>query len=219
MAIQEADEDVARPFEASTESEESQTADDTSESQGYASIQLDGCEFLVAQTADGRMDLRDVYVLDQDGGVYARPVTSGEMPQEPALYVAVPWRQEFLGDLSHNKDPWIKDLKMFLIQDAPTEGGMLSLENVFVLDAASRSVAREEVVRETDSEDPLDNILRIRAGRLTLERTDVIPTPEAAVQAAEAGVIDDVDLEGPQDDADSLEDDFDSPDIPAVDFA
>lgn len=55
-----------------------------------------------------------------------------------------------------------QDLKMFLIQDAPTEGGMLVLENVFVLDAASRSVAREEVLRETDSEDPLDNILRIR---------------------------------------------------------
>ena len=68
----------------------------------------DGCEFLVAQTPDGRMDLRDVYVLDQDGGVYARPETTGEMPQEPQMYVAVPWRQEFLGDLSHNKDPWTK---------------------------------------------------------------------------------------------------------------
>ena len=54
------------------------------------------------------MDLRDVYVLDQDGGVYARPETTGEMPQEPQMYVAVPWRQEFLGDLSHNKDPWTK---------------------------------------------------------------------------------------------------------------
>ena len=51
---------------------------------------------------------------------------------------------------------------MFLIQDATTEGGMLVLENVFVLDAATRSVAREEVVRLTDSEDPMDNILRIR---------------------------------------------------------
>ena len=68
----------------------------------------EGCEFLVAQTPDGRMDLRDVYVLDQDGGMYARPVTTGEMPPEPQLFVAVPWRQEFLGDLSHNKDPWTK---------------------------------------------------------------------------------------------------------------
>ena len=41
-------------------------------------------------------------------------------------------------------------------------GGMMVLENVFVLDAASRSVAREEVLRLTDSEDPIDNILRIR---------------------------------------------------------
>lgn len=73
-----------------------------------ARLLQDGCEFLVAQTPDGRMDLRDVYVLDQDGGVYARPVTTGEMPQEPQLYVAVPWREEFLGDMSHNKDPWTK---------------------------------------------------------------------------------------------------------------
>lgn len=58
---------------------------------------------------------------------------------------------------------------MFLIQDASSEGGMLALDNVFVLDAASRSVAREEVVRETDSEDPMDNVLRIRC-RLSLAR-------------------------------------------------
>lgn len=58
-----------------------------------------------------------------------------------------------------------------------------------------------------------------RAGRLTLERTDTVPTPELVVQAAEAGVQDIVDLDGPQDEVDSLQDDFDSPDIPAVDFA
>lgn len=58
-----------------------------------------------------------------------------------------------------------------------------------------------------------------REGRVTLERTDQIATPEAAVQAAEAGLEDTDDLDGPQEDIDSLEDDFDSPDIPAVDFA
>lgn len=68
----------------------------------------EGCEFLVAQHADGRMDLRDVYVWDEDAGVHARPVSSGEMPGAPARYVQVPWREEFLGDKSNSKTPYVR---------------------------------------------------------------------------------------------------------------
>lgn len=53
---------------------------------------------------------------------------------------------------------------MFLINDGSAEdgNGMLDLEKVFVLDAATRSVAREVVERKTASEDPLQCVLRIR---------------------------------------------------------
>lgn len=219
--------DEARPSEVSVDADEEQAADETPEGQGYASVSLEGCEFLVAQMEDGRLDLRDVYVLDEEAGVFARPETTGDMPEEPAQYVQVPWREEYLGDRSNGKDAYHRDLKMFLIHDNSTEdGGMLDLERVFVLDAASRSVAKEEVVRETASDNPLDLILRIREGKLTLERTDTIPVPEAVVQAAEAGTEarrreqpEEEDYDGPQEEVDSLKDDFDSPDIPAIDFA
>ena len=62
-----------------------------------------------------------------------------------------------------------------------------------------------------------------RAGKLTLENTINIPIPEAVVAAAEAGTEahsrEDDDYEAPLEEVDSLKDDFDSPDIPAVDFA
>ena len=63
-----------------------------------------------------------------------------------------------------------------------------------------------------------------RNGRLTIESTATIPTPEAVVMAAEAGTeaqsrAEPEDLDGPEDEVDSLKDDFDAPDIPAVDFA
>ena len=67
------------------------------------------------------------------------------------------------------------------------------------------------------------SLFTCRAGELTLESTDSIPIPESVVAAAEAGTVahsrEKDDFEAPVEEVDSLNDDFDSPDIPAVDFA
>lgn len=54
---------------------------------------------------DGKLDLRDVYVMDEEAGMYARPEVTGDMPPAPAHYIRVPWREEFLGDIAYAKEP------------------------------------------------------------------------------------------------------------------
>ena len=51
---------------------------------------------------------------------------------------------------------------MFLIVAAPEEDGMLQLDQVWALDAESRSLSQQEVRRESSSEDPMQLTLRIR---------------------------------------------------------
>ena len=51
---------------------------------------------------------------------------------------------------------------MFMIPEGDPDTGLVNFEQVYVLDAASRSLRREEVIRESSSPDPLDNVLRIR---------------------------------------------------------
>ena len=53
-------------------------------------------------------------------------------------------------------------MRMFLIVAAPEEDGMLQLDQVWALDAETRSLARQEVRRETTCEDPMQLTLRIR---------------------------------------------------------
>lgn len=72
--------------------------------------QQDGCEYLIAETGDGRWDLTDVYVLDNDTGIYARPDIASSVVQ-PQVYVEVPWVEEFLGDVIHDKQPWQKVIR------------------------------------------------------------------------------------------------------------
>ena len=53
-------------------------------------------------------------------------------------------------------------MKVFLIVAPPEEDGMLQLDQVWALDAETRSLSRQEVVRETTVEDPMQLTLRIR---------------------------------------------------------
>ena len=52
-------------------------------------IVQEGCEFLVAQGSDGRLNLDDVYVYDEETGIYARPDKVGDMPPGPRLFQQV----------------------------------------------------------------------------------------------------------------------------------
>jgi hypothetical protein len=53
-------------------------------------------------------------------------------------------------------------MKVFLIVAPPEEDGMLQLDQVWALEAETRSVSRQEVIRETTVEDPMQLTLRIR---------------------------------------------------------
>ena len=61
-------------------------------------------------------------------------------------------------------------MKVFLIVAAPEEDSVLQLDQVWALDAASRSVSWQEVRRESSCEDPMQLTLRIRRVASTTER-------------------------------------------------
>ena len=134
----------------------------------YHAFELDGCEFLVSLLDDGRLDLRDAYVLDKGAGVYARP--SGDDPATlppPAPFVAVPWEEKFHGDTLYRKPPRSRTLRMYLVPSTARDGGdaetaPLDLTTVVVLDADARSVARAPVVDQTTKGAQGGTTLRIR---------------------------------------------------------
>jgi hypothetical protein len=81
--------------------------------QGYRSFQLEEAEFLVAQTPEGKLDLRDVYVAARgEGGAapaFTRLQAEGAVPQ-PQDYHDVPWYTEYPGDALAEKlgKQWVR---------------------------------------------------------------------------------------------------------------
>ena len=71
-------------------------------------VAQEGCEFLIAQGSDGRLNLDDVYVYDEETGIYARPDKVGDMPPGPRLFQQVQWRHESTGDTVYGKDPVVQ---------------------------------------------------------------------------------------------------------------
>ena len=149
----------------------------------YHVFEMDGVDFLIGTGDDGRLDVRDAFVCDSaksassygyDGGdgeegaptpSYSRAQghDSPDLPQQPLPFVAVPWEARFDGDTLYKKPAWSKLLKVYLIAAARTEPSVrLDLTQVVSLDAATRSVRREEVVNRATSGDPEHTTLRIR---------------------------------------------------------
>ena len=148
----------------------------------YHVFEMDGVDFLVGTAGDGRLDVRDAFVCDsasarasrapfdgESGGApgpsYSRAEGSGspDLPQQPLPFVAVPWELRFEGDSLYKKPAWSKLLKVYLIAAARTEPSLrLDLTQVVSLDAATRSVRREEVVNRATCDDPQYTTLRIR---------------------------------------------------------
>lgn len=81
--------------------------------QGYRSFQLEGAEFLVAETPEGKLDLRDVYaaVVSEGGAAadFTRLQVEGLGPQ-PQAYHDVPWYTEYPGDALGDKlgKQWVR---------------------------------------------------------------------------------------------------------------
>lgn len=195
--------------------------------EGYHAIKLEGCEFLLATTADGKLDLSDVYVQDDESGIYAQPeVSGGTIPESPQLYSEIEWREEFLGDVMFDKPPMILVKMVYLIHVTQHEPRRLDLTNVWTLHAASRSICKAAVDMRTETQDPAEMVLRIRRdGSLLVDDAQVMPTPDELILQEEFGHKEErqEDIADPDDDIDdpidAMEDDFDEPDVPAVDLA
>ena len=134
----------------------------------YHAFELDGCEFLVARSPDGVLDVADTYVLDEQAGVYSRP--AGDAPSSlppPGVYAAVPWEEKFRGDTLYREPAWSKTLRIYLVRALDGDGdaaaaNTLDLKTVVALDAEKRSVRRAPVEDRTTSQDPNRVTLRIR---------------------------------------------------------
>lgn len=141
---------------------------------------MDGVDFLIGAGDDGRLDVRDAFVCDSTSNSSSsflddeeQPATpsyfraeghdSLDLPQQPLPYVAVPWELRFDGDTLYKKPAWSKLLKVYLIAAERTVPSLrLDLTNVVSLDAATRTVKREEVINRATSDDPEQTTLRIR---------------------------------------------------------
>ncbi|KAK9812713.1 hypothetical protein WJX72_002510 [[Myrmecia] bisecta] len=192
--------------------------------QGYRSIKLEGCEFLIAETGAARLDLTDVYVTDDESGISARPAVHGEMPATAELYQEVPWTVEFLGDAVYGKEPQYSVEKVFLVKVTSEQPHRLDLTEVFELSHASRSLSKAVVERLVTSDDPTKHTLRIRDGHLSLEDSVSLPSAEEIILRHEAGAGDAQKEEfvddGPKDPIDAMNDNAaETPDVPAVDYA
>ncbi len=145
----------------------------------YHVFEMDGVDFLIGTGDDGRLDVRDTFVCDSTNSKsfayaadddaptpsYSRPEghDSPDLPQQPLPFVAVPWELRFDGDTLYKKPAWSKLLKVYLIAASRTEPSVrLDLTQVVSLDAATRSVRREEVMNRATASDPQHTTLRIR---------------------------------------------------------
>ncbi|KAK9825267.1 hypothetical protein WJX74_004537 [Apatococcus lobatus] len=212
----------------------------------YHSIKLEGCDFLIGSTNDGRLDLSDMFVQDDETGIFAEPERQGEMPTGSLHFQEIPWELESLGDILYDKPAWAKIQKVYLIavqttgddedEDGYRAGYRLDLDTVFVLDHKERTLARCQVERQTENSDENNQVLCIRDGQLTVESPDMLASEEEIVtafeEAEDARDKDSIrakaigsktaleeDSEQPQDPMELMGDDFDEPDdVPAVDM-
>jgi hypothetical protein len=68
----------------------------------------DGCDFLIAEAPDGRLDLGDVYVHDFESDEYTQLFVGEGAPAGSAMFQAVAWSREDCGDAVYNKPPETK---------------------------------------------------------------------------------------------------------------
>lgn len=147
-----------------------------------------GCEFLVAQTLDGALDLSQTFVVDLTTGKAERASTSGEIASTPAFYQPTEWASEYPGNIFEGKEAkrWVH--RIYLIRIASHEPYRVDMETVYLLDAASGSLSRLEVRRLAPADTPENEIrARIRDRTVVIDTLNSVPTPEGVVQAAMMG--------------------------------
>ncbi|EFN54307.1 hypothetical protein CHLNCDRAFT_135502 [Chlorella variabilis] len=168
--------------------------------QGYRSFQLEGAEFLIAQTPEGKLDLRDAYVApdvegDDDDGAepsYRRVEGAEGIGGQPQAYHEVPWYSEYPGDAIAEKPGRVWVWRVYLVPvvaDDPEGELELSFDNIYVLDGKAASLQLCEVHRLAPPDTPPRDLrLRIRDDVVTVDTVQSMPDWEHAVQARINGI-------------------------------
>ncbi|KAI8476041.1 MAG: hypothetical protein J3K34DRAFT_477295 [Monoraphidium minutum] len=135
---------------------------------GYTSFKMDGCDLLVAETADGLYDLQDSFVFDEKSDLFNRCATGENLPAAAARFQCIPWAELGTGDMLKFKDKSSKVLKMYFVGvESTTPEYKVDMESLFVFDTASRVLSCAPVTRVHDEiQEP---ILRIRPEGITIE--------------------------------------------------
>ncbi|PSC71364.1 acetoin utilization [Micractinium conductrix] len=192
----------AAEAEAAPADEQERTAELVGGRPGYRSFQLEGCEFLVAESPEGLLDLQDSYVTTEveeggaaaagDGGAdptasggWRRPEGLAGVTRQTQRYQAVPWYSEYPGDIIAGKEPKTWVWRYYLVPVVSEEPEtQLSFDEIYVLDGKAASLARCEVHNLAPPDTPPEDLrLRIRDDVVTVDTIQSLPEYEHAVQA------------------------------------
>lgn len=144
--------------------------------QGYRSVVVAGCEFLIGLTPEGMLDLREIFVYDGDTGIYGRPQFVGEQPAGPAFYNEVRWEDIEAGDPVTYKKKKVELIKLYLIEEKSKDPYELNLREVYCLDGKLQQVQHHEV-GGAEAANPQDTRLVIREDGIFLDDIKKLPTP------------------------------------------
>jgi len=141
--------------------------------QGYQAFEMDQLELLVAETADGKLDLADSYVFDAGAEVYARPTLGSGLPSGPVPMQVIPWVERRSPDTLKQKPGLAKMRKVYFVGLQSVSPWQVKLDEVFMFDGKSRSLTKQEVRTVGKPKDP---VLRIRADGVVIEDSFTVPT-------------------------------------------
>ncbi|KAL4429363.1 hypothetical protein ABPG77_005137 [Micractinium sp. CCAP 211/92] len=163
---------------------------------GYRSFQLEGCEFLVAESPDGQLDLQDSYVntevdgsseggVDYSSSAWRRPEGLDTVAQGQQRYLATPWYSYYPGDMIGGKEPKSWVWRYYLIPQVASEPEVqLSFDTIYVMDGKTATLSRCEVHRLAPPDTPPQDLrLRIRDDVVTIDTIESLPDWENAVKA------------------------------------
>lgn len=156
--------------------------------QGYRVFPMDGCSFMVKETADQKLVIADAFVTDDLTGAPTQLSSAPPASLEgPTSFQEIEWAAEYPGNDLEDRPATRWVLKTYLI--AEQEEGGLDFDRVVLLDAASRSVSFPAVTRLAPMDTPEELLeLRIRDSGLVIDAMDSLPDAEAVVRSKLNGV-------------------------------
>lgn len=149
----------------------------------------EGCEFLIAQDMEGALVLSNTFVTDLATGESTRVFVADDIPSNAAYYQPIEWASEYYGNVFEGKEPkrWVR--RIYLVRVASKEPYRLTMEEVYLLEAATKSLTKLPVKRLAPEGTSLTELrARIRDKEVVIDTVASIPTPEGVVKASIAGV-------------------------------